>query len=717
MPKRPLCVALVIWIVFILLFRGYWQKKPRERDGESLNMICQVKDITGVDEKTSLVVKNVYEGKGLVCTKMKLFQGTSQNLFNSIRIGQIIRIQASVYSFSEPGNPGQFNEFQYYQEQGIQYKALVDNVSVINHSYQHLQEYLRQLRLHMLRSLNACCEGRDAGILAAMVLGEKGALDEEIKQLYQENGIAHMLAISGLHISLLGAGLFYLLRRYVMPMQLAAIVSGGLLVLYGIFTGFPVSTMRAVIMMLCMLGARFVGRRYDAFCALALSAWIQLLLQPLALFHTGFILSYGTVFGILVFGREFMKQEKEKRVCSALAGSLGVQLITLPILLVSYYELPLYGVAANLILLPFLGILLSSGLAGAVIALRFVSIGQFCLGITHYILLFYESVCYFLESLPFHTLILGKPTYVQILLYYTLLGIWVVIHRFHSEYRYYIILAIAVGVVCFCPQRDVEGLEITNLDVGQGDCTCIRTGNKTVMIDGGSSDVDEVGKYRISKFLKYKGIRKIDYLFITHSDSDHTNGLLEIIEDKNNMGFNIGKVILPHIRNKDDNYIEIEKRCRRAGVSLHYMEKGASLSVGDVNMLCLHPYYEYDWKSENDYSLVLEIQYSRFRGLLTGDLEEEGEQAVNTSVHPVQYLKAGHHGSKSSSSEGLLEKLRPRIAVYSAGRKNRYGHPAKETRQRMKKIGAMEFCTAQQGAVRINTNGVDTFVNVFRSDG
>lgn len=714
MLKRPLCMALIVWIVFILLFRTYWQKEPERRDGDSLTVTGQIEEITGTDEKMSLIIKNVADGKKHICERMKVWMGKNKTLFHSLRIGQIIRIQGSVYSFSKSGNWGQFNEFQYYQQQGIQYKALADDVSVINQSYKKLREYLRQLRIRLVRSLNSCCGGRDAGILAAMIAGEKGGMEEEIKKLYQENGIAHVLAISGLHISLLGAGLFYLLRKYIMPMQPAAVVSGILLILYGVFTGFSVSAARAVIMMLCMLGARLCGRRYDALCALALSAWLQLLFRPLALFQTGFILSYGTVFGILIFGRVFTEHWQDRKVYVVFAGSLGVQLITMPILLATYYELPLYSLFANVILLPFLGMLLCSGLAGGMIALYSAAVGRFCLGIAHYILFFYESVCYFLKRLPCHTLILGRPSDLQIFLYYLFMGVWLLIQQSHSKRRYYSILVLAVGILCCYPSGKVSGLEMTNLDVGQGDCTCIRTDDKTVLIDGGSSDVDKAGKYRIAPFLKYKGIRTIDYLFVTHSDSDHTNGLLEIIEDSAHMGFSIGKVVLPRIHKKDDNYIQFEKRCQRAGVSLLYMEKGDSLSIGEIKMTCFHPFYEYDWKSENDYSLVLELQFGRFRGLLTGDLEEEGEEAIAELLRPVQYLKAGHHGSKSSSSESFLEKLCPQIAVYSAGRNNRYGHPAKETKQRMEKAGAEQFCTSEQGAVRICTEGMDYSVSTFR---
>lgn len=710
MFQRPLCVALIVWIGIVFLFRSYWQKIPQEREGERLTMVCQVEEVIGLDDSITLVVKDVYAGDTHICKRMKLYQGSNQILFSNIRIGQILRIQGTVYSFVQPGNPGQFNEFQFNQEQGIQYKAFVDSVTIINQSYQRLQEVLRQFRLRLYQGLHLCCSERDAGILAAMVLGEKGVTDEEIRRLYQENGIAHILAISGLHISLIGAGIFFLLRKYVMPMTMAACVSSGILILYGMLTGFPISTVRAVIMMLCMLGARVVGRRYDAYCALALSAWIQLICQPLSLFQTGFLLSYGTVLGILVFTKEFQQAGIHSRGISSVMGALGVSLITMPILLSSYYELPLYSLLANLLLLPMLGVLLGAGLSGVMMSLCSIALGRFCMGTVHYILCLYETVCRILESLPNHQIILGNPSSWQILIYYGLLLLWVVLRQFRPQHKYWFVLALAIGVMGFSPQRGIQGLEITNLDVGQGDCTCIRTDRFTVLIDGGSSDVKEVGKYRISKFLKYYGICRIDVMFITHSDSDHTNGLLEIIKDKHHMGFSVGKIVLPRIGRKDDNYAKLERQCVQSGIPVTYMEKGNYFAIGDARFRCLHPYFTYDWMSENDYSLVLELQYGQFRGLFTGDLEKEGEKEIAASLSSVKYLKVGHHGSKGSSSEEFLETITPYISVYSAGRKNRYGHPAEETKERMKKIGAKEFCTINDGAVTVYTDGISTSV-------
>lgn len=722
MRGRPLCVALIVWILIIFFFRGYWQKKPIERDGDTMTMICQVEQISGTEDSIFLICKNVYEQKKQICKRIKLYEKDSERekiLFSNIRIGQIIQVSGSIYSFQEPGNPGQFNEFQYNQEQEIDYKAFVNNVKVVNEKYHPVQHALQQFRVKIAEKIRQCCSEKDGGILIAMLLGEKNAMDEEVKQLYQENGIAHVLAISGLHISLIGTTLFFLLRKFILPMQGAAVITIIMLVGYGILIGFTVSATRAIIMMLCRLGARLLGRHYDPLCALGLSAWIQLLLFPLTLFQTGFLLSYGTALGIQLFVKEFEDSGKGIKLFSAVFASLGVQLITLPILLYFYYEIPFYGLVANLLVLPLLGGVLGAGIVGLSLSFLSLSAGQFFMGTVHFILLFYEWLCRGMEYLPYNQIVKGQPEAWQIFVYYCLIGIWLILRGKKGEgnHKFYIILLLAVCVVCFPMKKNMSGLEITNLDVGQGDCTCIRTKGVTCLIDGGSSDVKEVGKYRISKYLKFYGISHIDAVFLTHSDGDHINGLLEMIQERKHMGFTIGTVFLPQVKQKDDNYVKLERELSASDIRIDYLERGQKLTIDDLNFQCLHPWEEYQWKSENDYSLVLKINYKNFSGLFTGDLEFEGEQAILDLLEPVDYLKVSHHGSKGASSEKFLKIVNPKIVVYSAGRNNRYGHPSQETRERIKRIGASEFCTIENGAVRVHIEGEKMWVEGFKGKG
>lgn len=697
-------MALMLWIVFLLFFYRNSLDVPEERRGEQLTMLCQIEDIVGTEDNSiSLICKNVYENQRFVCHKIKLYQQKDKNLFSNIRIGQIIRVQGFVYSFSTPGNPGQFNEFLYYQQQGIQYKAFIHQLTIVHQSYQYVQDSLYRLRVFILKKIQQNCNKQDAGVIAAIVLGEKSCLDEEVKQLYQENGIVHILAISGLHISMIGATFFLFLRKYVMPMHLAAIVTGIILVGYGILIGFPISATRAIVMMICQLGARFIGKHYDAYCALALSAWIQLLLFPLSLLQTGFLLSYGTVFGILLFVKEWQEVMKQRKILSAISASMGVQMVTLPILLYFYYEISTYGIIVNVVVIPLLGVLLGTGIVGISLSFICLKLGKFFMGTVHSILLLFQWLCQFFICFPHHQIILGCPSIFQIAAYYFLLLVWVGKKKYLKKTKLgcFLPIILAILILCFPNMHCPPGIEITSLDVGQGDCTVIRTSKKTILIDGGSSDVKEVGKYRMIPFLKYHGINQIDVCFFTHSDEDHVNGLRELLKENQQKEIKLGKVVLPRIEKQEKGLKEIVEMCRQENVPVQYMKKGDSISIDNMKLQCLHPYPLYQWKTENDYSLVLKLTYNSFSGLFTGDLEEEGEKELIANIGKVDYLKVSHHGSKGANSEAFLQKIQPEIAVCSVGENNRYGHPHKEVIERLKKLGTRVFRTDSSGAITV----------------
>lgn len=707
-------MALLLLTVGILLVHSRWESHLLFYDGEKLTLICELESIAGKKSSFTILVRDVHSGRKKLCHRMKLYTSEDTKMPDELHIGNLLQVEASVSSFSKPGNPGQFDEYQYNIERGISYKAFVSAITIQDPGMDRVKDGLYRLRCHFRQVIDECCQPETAGIAAAMILGDQSELSEETKKLYQENGIAHILAISGLHISLIGAGFFFFLRRFIMPMQAAAAITLVLLFLYGILTGFSISTQRAVIMMSCMLLARLVGRPYDALSALSLSAICQLCVHPFTLFQTGFLLSYGTVLGILLFVKPFQELGEGKALFpEALWGSLGIQLVTLPILLFSYYEISVYSVIANFLLLPLMGGILSASVGGIVLGSIRRILGKFCFGFVHYSLSLFDMVCRILGSMPCHILVLGKPFLWQIILYYIGILLFCVLQERFSGLWSCLILLVSLGILCF-PVHRISGIEITNLDVGQGDCICIRSEMGTVLVDGGSSDVKKAAKYRIVPYLKSQGISSLDYLFITHSDSDHTNGIQEILEDARFMGIHIETVVLPELEKKEEAYEKLVSLCKEAGVSVAWMEKGDQIVWGEVVLSCLHPYASYEWQTENNYSLVLHLQYRQFTGLLTGDLEADGERELQGQIGHVTYLKVGHHGSKGASSETFLQGVTPDLAVLSAGRKNRYGHPSPEVISRLHKVGARTYCTIDEGAVTVKTDGFATEVRCYK---
>ncbi len=235
------------------------------------------------------------------------------------------------------------------------------------------------------------------------------------------------------------------------------------------------------------------------------------------------------------------------------------------------------------------------------------------------------------------------------------------------------------------------------------------------MIDGGSSDVSHVGQYRIEPFLKSQGVGKLDYVFVTHGDSDHINGISEIIE-RRNIGVEIETIIFPELNVWDEKLRELHEKARKNGVKTVLMKKGQELKEGELKLVCLAPdsiltegknknRAEYKVEAGNAASLILTLNYNGFDMLFTGDVEGEGEEKLmkELSKYEVKYevLKAAHHGSKNSSSEDFLEIVQPCYTLISAGTENRYGHPHKETIERLHSVESKVMTTIDNGAIML----------------
>lgn len=250
-------------------------------------------------------------------------------------------------------------------------------------------------------------------------------------------------------------------------------------------------------------------------------------------------------------------------------------------------------------------------------------------------------------------------------------------------------------------------LKVIMLDVGQGDGIYIRTpSGMHILIDGGSSDVSEVGKYRLEPFLESQGVKELDYVFITHGDGDHTSGIVEMLNNQT-LGIKIHTIVLTTEKTIDESLLKIVKLAFQNDTKVVVMEKGEYIQDEEMTLTCLSPAKDYDGEVGNASSMVLDLQYREFDMLFTGDLEQEGEKELAESwiLRDYDILKVGHHGSKNSTSEDLLEAVRPEIAFISAGKENQYGHPHQETLERLSEAGCKIFSTQECGAISIVTDG------------
>ena len=647
------------------IYGGYWQiilKKVKVELAaqENLSFNLEGEKISEVPK----VIKSI-EGKYL-CQ----ITGTDIPEF---KIGQRILLEAQYAPWERPTNEGQFDSRKYYISQGVLGQFKKGKIIQFGTEYNILQEKMWQFRQNMQEILQRCLGTREGGLIGAMLLGNKSDLNGEDKSLYQRNGISHILAISGLHLSLLGMGIYKVLARLMPGKKSAAVLSIFIMSLYCTFTGNSISTNRATIMFALSLLAVILGRSYDSLSALGLTAILQLFTNPYVINNSGFLLSFLAVIGVTFLAPRmqelfFCKKSFKK----SLIISLSATLTTLPVILRSYGTYPWYSVFLNLLVLPAMSLLLfgaillllvaaglnsfSGHVGGGAIGSGLLKLLAFAIGV---ILKYFEVCCEAFEKFFYQDGYMGAPGWIAICIYGCLLMIAASDKIINSTFFRKMLLLCALSILTM---RFYTGLEITMLDVGQGDCVVIRNSNGNVYIsDCGSSSVSKVGKYRLLPFLKYKGYGRIKGIFISHMDEDHMSGILELLESSQEEHISIEYLFLPEsvlmIEEDRESLNELLMLASENGTEVVYLGQGEEIKDGELQFSCMYPVLKKDYivsrdgytvseeisdvlqeevnekfylkkLDRNNTSLVMLMEYQDFEMLFTGDVEKEGEEEM-----------------------------------------------------------------------------------------
>lgn len=677
------------------------------------------------------VMITLSQGEKYTCGKVivyppKLKSGSEVASREKLLVGNRILVKGSLQKFQKATNPGQFDENFYYQTENIDFKIYAETIAVIDSGFSYYHYQLGRIKSKLVQVYTSLLTDQEAGAMTAMLLGEKYLLTEEIKELYQQNGISHLLAISGLHVTLIGMFIFRLLKKLKVPLLPVTLITIFFVYSYGVLTNFSVSANRSVVMMVLFLLAAPVGKTYDILSALSLSAFLILLQNPMQLFSAGFLLSYSALIGItVIYPRLKHVFPSDHFIVNSLLISTSAQIATTPVILWFYYQYPTYSVLMNLLILPFVTILtltsILAGIAGAI----YLPAGVFFIGGASYILRLYEWICRIGSRLPGNLITVGQPDRIRILLY-VILTCWFLWAVKKQQKKYPVLLLAAATLMILQPYPD-SGLKVTFLDVGQGDAIYMESATGTgYLIDGGSADLMDVGKYRLEPFLLSQGKSKIDYAIVTHSDDDHISGLVQLLSGSR---ISVGTMLLPGISREDEAYQELERLARDKGIKISYCNTGDILEDGKLTLYCLHPGVNYIPSSTNSYSTVFGVTYEEFDMLLTGDLQKDGEEQVvnlmsdknslwEVAKPPSDYevLKVSHHGSKNSTTKEFLAAIDPEIAVISCGEDNFYGHPHRELLDRLEQAGCDIRITYRTGAVTIQTDGQKLLISNYRTD-
>ena len=697
--------------------------------------------------------------------------------------GQICSVKGHFLELSPATNEGEFSLPSYYKGEGISGVFQAKTIELVRGESSPFAKELFTLKQSLGNRIDALFPEETAGFLKSLFLGERSGITLSEKSLYQSAGISHILAISGLHLSLLGGFFYRLLRKTKLSSLLSSLITSFFLFSYFLFTGSSHSAFRALFMLFLRFAAIQLGKGKDLLSQLSFALLFLLWLNPLSLYSIGMQCSFFTLFVFFLLEErpgKAVRKKKEKalsKICKKhalgfskhpslllklpaylsklipcllstlphrLQGSFLFYLAMLPLFSLTQFSFPLYAPLLNLLLLPLLPFFFLLGAVSIFLSylpeqdfllLRLLSFSsRFLLNLLFQIFhLFMEKSL----ALPFSQILLGKMQALSVMLYFLFLYLLFFFPKAKSL-SLLLSLGFLLSLPLYLPNPPKE-LEIAALDVGQGDGFVLRKGALVFTIDNGSTSKNLFPEQIFFPYCKAKRIQHIDYALLTHCDRDHISGIQALLEK--HPSISLSHLILPASALQDHRYDLLKRLAYNHGADVSYWQKGDELVFSEqgiclstkktawaenpstskkrgpdtkghqLHIRCFYPNDASYMEEANAHSIGCLLEYGHFRMLFTGDMPKESEEALlencrETEASPiVDVLKLAHHGSKTSSCPSFLSETRAKFALFSYGKKNRYGHPHKSTVENCKKYRLFPLETAKLGEILIKTNG------------
>lgn len=612
-------------------------------------------------------------------------------------------------------NPNAFDYHNYLYKKGIHWIFTPDKLTAktCSDNAVSVHSQLLKSRQRGVEFISSIFPQSSVGIVQALIFGERGALQENIVQTYQSLGIVHLLAISGLHIGLMTGMIFFICVRIGLTREHTTYFLLCFLPVYTVIAGGAPSVTRASLMSMLLLVSIRWNQRLSPIDAISIACLLMIANNPYVLFEVGFQLSFVVSFSLVLSSKTILKRYQNYWL-SIFILTVIAQLSAFPILLFYFYEISLLSIPINILFVPlFSVIILPASLVTFCLLVTVKPVGVLLVDILTLVIDTVNKVAGFVSNVPFTTLVLGKPSVFIMYLYS--ISIILVLLNWESKKRVKESIVMVSCVILFhffSPYFDPNG-EVAILDVGQGDAIYIELPyRKAVYVfDTGGSFLFEkeswqkkrsdfsVGEDILLPYLKSNGVRTIDRLLITHGDLDHIGGASSIIASVKTKQIILGK---GNTANPLEN--ELITIANKKRIDVAFVEVGDKWTNQQYEFFIVGPVGE--GNSENDHSVVVYTSLGGIKWLFTGDLEENGERELvkqYPNLH-VDVLKVGHHGSKTSTSELLLQTIRPRMALISVGRNNRYQHPHQEVINRLEQEQIMILRTDENGAIRFIFN-------------
>lgn len=674
------------------------------------------KDDKSIISATAVVIKGPSEGEYNYKYTVKARTGKYKNKKFIVYInkknkklleyGDLIEIKGEYSAPEVARNYKGFDYSQYLKTLNIYGTIKVEESEIINkNQLSPILISINNIKEKMIDNANRNMPKRTANLLLGILIGERDNIQEDIIESFRTANLSHILAVSGAHTSYIILGITYLISKSKTPKRIGYIITIINLLIFIIITGASYSVVRACIMAIVVIGAKICYRKENFFTSICISLIIILIQNPFAINDIGLKLSFMGTAGIVIFNKSitnfFIKLKIKQKIAEALSVTFSAQLMIMPITILNFNTISLTFFISNILASPLLGIIIIFGFISIFISSILNPISKILFLILHIFLELLILVSKVTEKIPGSSILVKTPNILFAIVYYILIlffNYFFVIkqnptRRFHKKIIKIItiknikngfkVIAV-VFLIMLLLTRIVRiinpTLKIYFIDVGQGDSTLIVTPkNKKILIDGGEGKTNVLFQYLLDR-----RINKIDYIIISHFDSDHCNGLIEIIEK-----MRVENIVMSKQSKESEEYKKILEIIKQKNIKVSSVKAEDKIIIEkNLYTKILNPAEKFEFQDLNNNAIVAKLVYKNFSMLFTGDIEKAEENLAKKYKNELKstILKVAHHGSKTSTSEEFLKYVEPQIALIGVGENNKFGHPNQITIEKLKNI-------------------------------
>lgn len=700
-PLKPCLLVIGVGGIFacayLFCYHAIFYESVAEYYGETIFLQGEIVEFP---EETlygySAMIEANLEGKK-VLTQIYL-----DNQAENLRVGDKISVSALLYAPDESfsGEPT-----RYYQGMGVQLRGVAKgDLTVeqwVDFPWRFAPDYLA---LWLKGNFQTYFSQEDSGVLIALCLGDKSGLSDSLSNAVERAGLAHVVAVSGMHLSFLVGMIRVMVPSGKKYTAFLVIFTG---VLFFLVTGASLSTARALIMLILLYLAPFFRRGRDDFTALSLALLVILLVNPYSVCHVGLQFSVCSVAGILLFAEvwttkmmHFFKLSYKKKgfffgkfACSVVSVTLSATLITVPLTAMYFSTVSLVAPLANLCCLWVVTYLFAAAFIFGVFSGIFPVVAPFLALFLLPFLDFFFFMVPMLGNQVFSAVTTDSFYYQSWLIFVYAVLVWCLFYgKSPKKIDNYWISPCCAVVITFCvvailhsESRFAHAMTIEVLDVGQGQCVIVTMGDYTVMADCGGSAFLDVGDLA-AKYLEGLGRNHLDFLVLSHVHRDHAEGVLTLLDR-----VSVDCIAMPDYDSELSLKDEIISKALANGSDLWMIESETSVDLGESGEIRLFP--SPNLSSENEAGITLLLTCGEDDFLLTGDISGTTEMMLLElyDFPDIELLMVGHHGSRFSTSSLLLDTLSPEIALISVGKGNSYGHPTDEVLIKLEERGIYTY--------------------------